>query len=428
MATNEYNPAGSGGLKELRIQSGSQKINLIPLLESIQINENLMGPSFTGMIYIIDALDIINSLPIIGEEIVTCVLNTPPLGDRKYTFMVTAVDNIVSTASSTASRYILTLATLEEVENALVSVDTYLNNMIAIDAFKVYQDTLENIDNTPFNYHSTGNRSDYLSNGLLPFEVMDHLCGKAYSQDSSASYFTFYRNIDGFNFHDLELLIQNGRDNPVAEYSYAESIRTSGDDKNKWINDFYNIKDYVIDKRSNIGDRIYNGGLSSSVEEVDVISKKITYHDYVSHAFFNNTKKFATDETAVNPNSDSFLEKYAYKINNQTTYITDATRSDVYATSIIPRRLSYSLLTQNMKMSVTVQGNVELSVGKIVKLNIPTVHGFTVPKLSDELVSGNWLITNLDHVTNGQNFESIFKCIKVGFKKGFRNEEHYKKQ
>ena len=106
MAGNEYNPAGAGGLKELNIKSGDQTINLIPLLERIQINENLMSPSFKCVLYLIDALDLINSLPIVGEEIVTCVLNTPPLGDRKYKFIVTAVDNVVSTAASTTSRYI----------------------------------------------------------------------------------------------------------------------------------------------------------------------------------------------------------------------------------------------------------------------------------------------------------------------------------
>ena len=429
MAGNEYNPAGAGGIKELFIKSGEQKINLIPLLETIQINENLMSPSFGCALYLIDALDLINSLPIVGEEIVTCVLNTPPLGDRKYKFIVTAVDNVVSTAASTTSRYVLTLSTFEEVENALISVDTYLNDMISLSAFKVYQNTLENVDNTTFNYHPTGNNADYLANGLLPFEVMTHLCGKAHSQDSTSSYFTFYRNIDGFNFHDVELLIRDNRDIPVAEYTYAESVRTSSSSpEDKWSNDFYNIKNYVIDKRSNVGDRIYNGCLSSSVEEVDVISKRVSYHNYVAHAFFNNVKDFATDKTSINPNSNDFFEKYAYKINNQTTYITDATRSDVYAKSIIPRRLAYSLLTQNMKITVKVSGNIQLSVGKIIKLNLPTVHGFTVPKLSDELVSGNWLITGLDHITDGQDFQTSLNCIKVGFKKGFRNEEHYKKQ
>ena len=62
----------------------------------------------------------------------------------------------------------------------------------------------------------------------------------------------------------------------------------------------------------------------------------------------------------------------------------------------------------------------DMCIGSIIKLNLPAVHGFTVPKLSDELVSGNWLITGLDHVTDGQDFESSFNCIKVGFKKGFR--------
>lgn len=434
MVVSDYTPPGSGGLKELNIVSGNQTINLIPLLESIQINESLMSPSFGCIIYIIDAQDIINSLPIVGEETINCTIHSPVYDDklkdtRKYKFMVTAVDNVVSTSRSTTSRYAITCIPPEDVENSVISVDQYLNDMVSISAFNVYQNTLEQVDNTKFNYHPAGNRADYLANGLLPYETMKHLSIKAFSEDSPSSYFAFYRNIDGFNFHDMERLIANQRDTPIATYHYEDIVRTSGvEGINKWIKDFYNIKNYVIDKRSNLGDRLYNGGLSSSVEEVDVISKKITYHNYIAHAFFNNLKNYATDKTSVNPNTDEFLEKYAYKINNQSTYITDVTRSDVYAKTIIPRRLAYGLLTQNLKIKVQVPGNVNLSVGKVVSLDLPVVHGFTVPKNKDTLLSGNWLITDLDHITNGQEFETAFHCVKIGFKKGFRNEEHYKKQ
>lgn len=429
MADNKFDPAGSGGLKELNIVSGEQTINLIPLLESIQINESLMSPSFGCTIYLIDGLDIINSLPIVGEETINCTLDTPAIGTRKYKFAVTAVDNVVSNVNSTAFRYVLTCTTLEDVENALVSVDTYLNDMVSLSAFKVYQNFLEQIDNTKFNYHPAGNKADYLVNGLLPFEVMQHLSIKAFSGETPSCYFSFYRNKDGFNFHNIEQLIADNRNNPVATYNYDDIIRSSNISiEDKWKKDFYSIKNYVLDKRSNIGDRLYNGGLSSSVEEVDPISKKVTYHNYIAHAYYPNLKDYATDESSVNPNSDDYLEKQAYKVNTQSTYITDTTRSDIYAKNIIPRRLAYSLLVQNLKMNVQVPGNVELSVGKIVNLNLPAVHGFTVPKLKDNLISGNWLITDLDHITNGQEFETSFYCVKIGFKKGFRNEEYYKKQ
>lgn len=429
MAATEFSPAGSGGLKSLEIISGDEKINLIPLLESIQINESLMSPSFNCVIYIVDALDIINSLPIVGEEQINVTLNSSGVGIRSYKFQITSVDNVVSTVGSTTSRYKLQCITLEDIENALVSVDKYLNDMISLSALNVYEDTLQSVDNTIFNYHPTGNRADYLVNGLLPFETMKHLCGRAYSETSASSYYAFYRNKDGFNFHNIEQLIKDGRDNPIATYNYDESIRTSlASVTKKWEKEFYNIKNYVIDSRSNIGDRIYNGGLSSSVEEVDIISKQITYHNYIAHAHFNDINEYATDKTAVNPNSDSFLEKHAYKINERSTYITDVTRFDQYAKSIIPRRLSYSLLTQNLKMNVKVPGNVDLSVGKVISLNLPTVHGFTIPKLNDNLISGNWLITDVDHITDGQEFDTSFYCVKIGFKKGLNNEKHYKKQ
>ena len=93
------NFAGEFTLKEMKLLTSSGVvIDIRKMTQSIEIFENIMHPSLTGNITLLDIDNVIENAPILGQEYMSLKIDTPTLEEEAFDFSenVFAVYKIVN--------------------------------------------------------------------------------------------------------------------------------------------------------------------------------------------------------------------------------------------------------------------------------------------------------------------------------------------
>ena len=93
------NFAGEFSLKEMKLlTSAGNIIDIKKMTQSIEIFENIMSPSLTGNITLLDIDNIMENAPILGQEYMSLKIETPTLEEEAFDFSenVFAVYKIVN--------------------------------------------------------------------------------------------------------------------------------------------------------------------------------------------------------------------------------------------------------------------------------------------------------------------------------------------
>ena len=130
------NFAGEFTLKEMKLLTSSGVvIDIRKMTQSIEIFENIMHPSLTGNITLLDIDNVIENAPILGQEYMSLKIDTPTLEEEEFDFSenVFAVYKIVNKEEVSNDAQIFTLS--------FCSPEFLRNNRTRIS--KSYTDTID---------------------------------------------------------------------------------------------------------------------------------------------------------------------------------------------------------------------------------------------------------------------------------------------
>jgi len=412
------NFAGEFTLKEMKLLTSSGVvIDIRKMTQSIEIFENIMHPSLTGNITLLDIDNVIENAPILGQEYMSLKIDTPTLEEEEFDFSenVFAVYKIVNKEEVSNDAQIFTLS--------FCSPEFLRNNRTRIS--KSYTDTIdktvENIlrDSRFINtkkklfLETTSGVRKVLAPNVRPFTFINDLKDEALSAKSYSPHYYFFETTRGFHFKSLDSMYAAGT---VGNYNTGdlESFR-SGEKKANEEGEYARVLEFQVNSNSDMLLNVRGGLLGSNIIEYNIFGKSFDkktfsyFNDFESfprideNPIYNNTKIDENDNTIgdftdarihlhpVSSDAESIDKQYSDE-NNDYLYATNK-----FNDSILQKESKNLELKFGVNISMKITGSTTIAVGDMIELQIP-VTGRIHEKEDNEYMSGKYLITELRHM------------------------------
>ena len=438
----ELQYAGEYSLLSLELEApGKPPVNLETLVLEIEIVEDIDLPGIFGQCIISETANLTNILPIIGEEKLELIIQTPPLSDprapqpefdkKEYfvdrqkgidtRFDVYAVDFKVHSENFSQATYALKFCSPEVLKNNNKSVSYSVNGTAQEMVNQVMQRELSS-DKTMTTVKTDTQKNIVIPN-LDPFSAVAYIASVSEDGKSDPN-FKFFENNDGFQYTSLtelyrqkphwEFGMSSAGINPQSLMSQLESltgqnmkhndkqldIKTGVLGSNLLVHDIYN-KRYL--------NKPYNYVQDYATEEHIEDDGKKNLPIYSSTEDFSTSRTFYQVMSIKEENGKQFDGRFtgSYKIPNE------------LAKNQTSRRASQmQLLNQAFEIECQAAGNTNLTAGKMVKLEIPKAVDSKAEDYGepDRFFQGNFLMTRIKHVfhSEGKEHKVYMHMVKDG--------------
>lgn len=325
---------------------------------------------------------------LVGEEVVDIEFVTT--GDSEpvqYKFFVNSVKRGIPSNQSTGITFFLSCVSVDFIKsfNTWVSKgynDTYDN---------VVKDILQNIMKTDLpvdNIDQTKGTHKIVIPKLNALNAVDFIRTRSVAINKESSPFLFFQNKRGYNFKSLASLLESPQQK-ITKYVYGDmSTKHSG------VSDrFYSIISMSNDKRFDVLSKVKEGVLNNTIQQFDIITKKIdiTRYEITDHAnkfTFKNTGSF---------NSTKFLDEFGKGTGTSFFYVVDSDRPETFFSSSLGPKTAYAYLMHQNMVSIEVFGNSDLTAGDLIQLDVDHQVSTSDERVADKFLSGYFLIHNLRH-------------------------------
>lgn len=387
------------------------------LVQGVDVYESLASPYIKCELLIADAANMIESVPIIGQEKIKVIIKdliTNNTIDREY--YVSSIQNYIK-GNNQASVYTLKLITKEYMMNSLSLVSQALTGQIS-----------KSIDLVLNNYLNVKTKKTEETNGdyrLIvpnwnPYKAIDWLVRRASTANGYP--FCFYETFkDGLYFESYDTLFKK----PVFNKYTHRSSNASKDDADQTGALLKTALRYDISEISNTGKNILRGAFGQSLHVIDHANKKYNLVKYDYQKDFKKkhhlgTQSYVSDKFKVNGKSlDQYdiIHSIAYK--NPLAFAGDLSN---YNNNIEFSKLETDPLIYQLgliKVNMTVIGRSDLSVGKVIEFEVEKNKPITdnSPKIGNEYLSGKYVVQNIHHKMEDGKYYIIMDVVKESLNK-----------
>lgn len=365
-------------LKTLELITHEGKIaNIMNLLVKMKFTEDIYSPFIHGSLVISDANDLHQIAPLVGEETIKIAYSTDNQETIERVFGVYRIETTNDDFGDFVG-HALHFASIEAFANENITISkSYKNkslNFIINDAFKFLGSSKKlNVTPTTGSYH-------IISPNWTPFQLISYTASIARSKSSSPSLMMFYENALGFNYQNLDELIQ--KESIGAWTSVARAKSKDPALHNDEVFPSNSIIDHRIIKNSadvlkSMGEGLY----ANAVVSYDNVTKTVRTHKYDYTEDFAKTSHLS----GFKLNSDNFKYK---NLNQRITYVPSNSHrlnstaymslsADSYSGDrkelIIPYRTSILSQISARQIELTVAGNTKILVGETMDIELRNV-------------------------------------------------------
>lgn len=398
--------------------------------------EDLLSPTVTMTVQVMNSNSLLHLLPIRGGESVNISIETA-FGDFDFfgnkTLYVYKVSEIAQ--NSTSEVFTLNLVSREGITNETIRCVRRYDGTIDQSVKKILKDVLKTDNYKNENIERTSNSYSFIGNQKKPFHILTWLGPKSIPQSSSPTRtsgeglnaeakgvagFLFYQNKDGFNFKSVEGLVKNtstGTSNlkNIPRYYYKQIIEA-----NNPINE-YTILNYSFEKNTDLLKNLRVGMYANATYFYNLYENKLSLFKYFLKNEVRNASMLGADGNIVVSNElGNSISRIMVRtsdigvMDNQsgTQSITDKTTIRDEA-DMAKSSARYNLLfTQSLNMVVPC--NVNLKVGDIIYAEFPRVQNAQAGEV-DEQQSGNYLIKELRHHMETSMMLTSLKLIRDSY-------------
>jgi len=420
--------AGEFQLESLKIFSPSREVfvDLLNVCIQIDIFESIYTSSMTAQIIIVDTENIVDKLPIVGQEYVEMKLSSPNANDDFNTLdfsgdrelFVSSIANKEVVGDSGAFTYVLTLVTKE----LLINLNTRISKSYTDDISNIVRDLLKNKIGTrkKLNIEKTSGVRKIISPNINPYTLINNLKREATSSIDLSPHYLFFENKHGFNFVSIQSLfarpyigrLHSGETVKDASTSISEASGKNAlaPNDSELIQAHKRILEHTFVSSKDIAMNLISGMLGSTLITHDIYSKS---YDKAEYNYFSDFKKFMRIENNPNPMYHKSLLQDLGDFKNSTIRLhptstvsnKDAqhyTNNKTIYESNKPKDWIQQLdakvveLENGQMINMTIHGNSLYSAGDIVELSFP-ITGQDHDDDEIDFASGNYLISKLRH-------------------------------
>jgi hypothetical protein len=397
---------------EIANKALSAKMNPLGQLAGFDIWEDMSKPTLYATFMFEDNVGLLQSFPIIGEEVFTIEFETPGMSSStKYSFRSFEVANVQKDVNGKGMTYMVRCVSEEHLYSGSSLVKQSFNDTISNIVPVIIAYNLSS--KKPIIIDETKGIQTLVIPKLNPLQAIDMCRQRAVSKNFASSSYVFFENQAGFNFKTIEGLIKEGRKTIGSRvFNAQQNVMANKETEAK---SFRTILDYVNIAKSDSNKKASEGVYKAVTKTFDLATKTVTTTNFDLQQVFN---KFELPTVGKQiPNSTNFIEEFGSGVPKQFFLPKDTMRLDTFIDTMVATRNSFSMLLNSDITRVLIHGDSGLKVGDLITLNLPAATGTTERKKQDELVSGNYLIIRLRHmITAGtkSRHQISFDCVKMG--------------
>ena len=451
-----YNPGSMDRFTLILANFDSSKtIDISPLVINMSITEDIFKNTMYGSVIIKDALGLleggisnpnINAFPIIGEEFLNLTYKPRDQDTINVRFFVYSVGDVVFSKTNRFKQYELHFCSEEHLIDATTIVQKGYQGLNSDTVQSVLKDYLM-IDKKDSPY--TGKRRKVIDKiqptkgqqnivfpRLTPLQCAQFLARRSIAAEKYQSgTYLFFENMKGFNFCDVEYLIDKGvtKFNSFGTYSsstdyhpmlyrFEDPVVAQATSSNPTKREMNTVMRLHQKSYFDTIEKLKRGMIESDVIVIDLINDTETPTRF---RFLNNSDKTNTSEIMLSNennkaypmNSSSFLSFCTSTTDADAKYSRyfvvpkDMSIGDSYTDQIYPARSSYFTgLSQDM-FTIDTFGNTAVNAGDVIYLVIPS----GVDQTPNKLISGYYLVGTIRHILTQTYYHTKMDLYKNAY-------------
>lgn len=404
------------------IASGNM-LNITNQVITIQIFEDLFSPFISGNLIIKESLDILNELPITGQEWLDLHIRTPSLEDDqdiKHRFFVYKISDRDYLGERNVV-YKLHFISEHALKDASTIISKGYNGKISDIVKQILKDwvTEENIGDI----EETKNNTRYVSNFWTPSKNLNFLCNNAINQDDSPSYLS-YQSRKGFNFVSLHKMYKS---ESIRKFNYnlkGRDILPTGQAVRLVDNDYSRINTIELPESFDNVYKMTQGAFASTLHSYDVVSKEYKVDKFQYRDKFS-TRAHLNDFPLTPKNMEEYFNPKAHIMTDFRQYGIFNQYGDVSNYRVMQERISTLIQSEGITIRIIVPGRTDYTVGQKVEVEImkpePTDGKDRKEDQRDNTFSGNYIIGAINHSINRERHECSIELIKDSWLKNVDN-------
>lgn len=379
----------------------------------IQIFEDLLSPFITGTLVVKDSFDLINLFPFVGEEYIELKISTPTLKngnlDAKFYIYKMTDRNMVGDRSVVYQLHFISQDALLDLNK---SISKTFSGKVSDIVKTIFEDKTVGLQlsSNKYKIEETTTSLKYTSNFWSPVKNILYLVDGANNVDGSPSY-VFFENRDGYNFVSLSYLYKQPVVQEFVYDNYSRDDRALSGSVKNLEEDYKRILNIKIPTGIDYMERVTSGIYGSRMYTHDILSKKISSKNFDMLESFKQKPHLNEFPTA----SKKVIYRYGAKTMFAPKYYNNFSNfGDVTNTSFIQERISLLKQAESTKVEITVPGRWDYTVGRKVDLKLNKVEPISKndKKTLDNMFSGNYLISAINHFITRENHECTLELIK----------------
>jgi len=411
-----------------------------------EINQSMEMVAYSGTVEIIDTSNVLEGMPIQGEETINLSLKSMDLEtETNIAGIVHKVSNIRPRPSSNGVTYTLHFISKQSFKASTRKVLTHFfttPSMMARDIFRDNYSSLKPADfndpmllKTPLPYESVcydlikggadprsepdrrlyvqpaKNRTQLIIPDLEPAESMFFVSSRAYNPSTPSQTFRFFETIEDYYWCTDEFFIKRANNvaandrEKVPTLFYAPVVDLDGTNAEAQFNRIEDLQ--VLSKGIDTSTDIMSGAYTNRVVEIDLVRKKLTdsLFDFEKTSYIDmsgkprdlnsnpHTEKFRK-ETFTKDNARTFMVFKDYSGNGDTP---SNLKKDQFFTDIVQNRVSYYHHLNNTEIIAKLKGRLDLRPGMLINLDIKALDFVDSNVTINETLAGRYLIKTTAH-------------------------------
>jgi len=387
--------AGEINVVKAEITTGNgTSVDITSLMVDLTIYEDLFSNTMSGYVMVLDALDLISNLPLIGQELLNIEIRTPTIQNSiKKAFYIYKLHS--RSTSKRSQTYILSFCSQELIKSANTKVSKAFSGKISDTVVSIMKDSRYLDSKETLYVEPTKNSYSFIAPYWSPFETINWLTGKSLNEKGVPNYL-FYETNQSFEFVSADMLM---RQSPVRQFIYsdidANTVFGANGDKDSKYSIVESVENgMTFDYLRNLSAGMY----ASKLYTYDLTTKSIKD---VSYDYLEEFDKSAHLEKEPLHTNDLFRKRLSslYFIHSN-SYQTGSFKNQGYRETFLQRN---SLLQQlsAFKMCIKVHGRTDIKVGQVITFTTIELRQILADELEttgkSDYFSGKYLITAIRH-------------------------------
>ncbi len=406
----------------------TQEFDIAKYNPQVTVSQSINSNHITAQIQFTESegtLTRFNKIGIQGQEFLVLHFRTPDKKEVKLEFFVHAVDGLDFSRQNQTSIVTLNCITKEHLISTIGSVNrgfmnkTYGEAAAAIyggDILKssVYKNYFGNkqyspyvgFEVRPFDIHPTDGIQDWIIPGLQPDDAIEFCARRSLGKGTPMNLFLYYETFDGYCFHNVEKLINDGL-KLVDERDLTFFYKPTEDAVNP-VDPLRKVENIGGPHQSDTASRIGSGAFKNKVRAINLVNQN--FND-IQYTYSSEDRQATLGETFLV--DKEWQEVFQGNDNHEILMLKDNSKKNQFFEYIQGHRMAYTQQLTSLSCSIDIQGDTSIVPGTVCKFDIPEMAGTSgTERIEPTKFSGNWLISDVVNTFDSENHRTSMNLIK----------------